>query len=150
MSKLKSTLEGLSQALNKNHPEVNYGGCAKLSAIMITELAKKGIKAKAKIIEYFGKPTITTPLEELPEDKLIRVPCDHMVTKVGRYYFDNLVVTTNQKKLDVPSGSKLYKGSLKITKLRKVIKHGEWNQTFNTKELPAIRKLVKKHLEVLK
>jgi len=147
----KDKLDAISEELRIRHPHLHKGGCGRLAAIMHEELKKKGIQSEIKVlqskfsVENAGNVDINT----IPKLHLwAAVAFDHVVVKVGRNYFDNLVVTSRKSMMENES-FKMAKGSLSINKLKYVNRVGDWNKQFDVQEVPAIKKLIKKHLKDL-
>lgn len=145
---MQTLLSNLATKLNEKHPHINYGGCAKVAKIMMEELAKVDISSSAIVLGepecYTNKPIHTIPIEDLWEE----VDFNHVMIKVGKYYFDSRGVFT-RKADTVPLYNKPYKGTLGLAAIKYIAKNGNWNTNFNTAELPAIRRIIKRHLSCL-
>ena len=147
---MREVLSALSKELNEKHPHIHYGGCAKLSKIMMEEIAKLKIKVKtqAKVIGCRDTDD-DTPINTFSKHILWdAVDFSHVVTKIGKYYFDNTQVSTTKYSFGREFGT-MYNGSLDLETTRYICRIGRWNKKFDTSELPSIRRIVRKHLKKL-
>jgi len=122
---MKKSLTKIIADLRPAHPDIHHGGCAKFSKIVIDELSKKGIKAEAKVIQYYSSNRRLKNVRDIPPENIWKkVVFDHVVIKVGKYYFDNTTISTNKKGMVAHHHGKMYPGSLTKEQLDYVTKHG--------------------------
>ena len=158
-------LNALGKEVASRYPNINNGGCCVYAAMIVQALHKHKIKATGivasssavylnaagvsidTIREGLGKNTHTEWNKNGVRFSHVGVEFEYraQIRSVKRHY-DTAGVHLAGKKLD---GMPLYKGRLSLEELKVLAgtKNG-WNDEFNRKDIPAIRKLVKNYLVV--
>ncbi len=154
-------LNALGSTVNSKYPKINYGGCAVFASIVGQELLKMGVhtsiivggdrwtldgadidKARTKV-NNIGKKT---------EWRDNGIGFGHLglefYWKRKKYHYDSNGAHKPGKKLD---GVALYKGRFTVEECTAVANEPEgWNHEFDRKQIPALRRMVKKHFEEMK
>jgi hypothetical protein len=157
---LITKLDKLSSVVAERYPTINYGGCGVFAALVVTELKKHNIHATGIVAAYDADepdgPTIDTVRPQIKKKTNVHEWNNNGISfyhvgvefKIGRQrkHYDSTGVKTASKMLDhMP----IYKGRLERDELRALAsKQSGWNVRFDRSNIPALRRLVKKHLEV--
>lgn len=154
-------LKKISAIANTMVPNINYGGCAVMAALVGTELEKLGIEVEG--ITTDGIPSISRNKNSNSWDGY-----DWQENGVGfghvalRFKLDDKVYTYDTDKLH--RGSKRFGinlrdytptkfgEGLKVKELRKVASttDGFWNEQFDRRNIPKLRKIVKEGFSSVK
>lgn len=155
-------LKAISSKANATVPNINYGGCAVMAAIVGRELEKLGIEVEGIVPD--SNPNQARGQVKKPhkydanwwEDN--GVSFEHVAL---RFKLDNKVYTYDTdklhkgrirfgKRLEYKAGCKFGEG-FKIVELKKIASTGDgfWNSDFNRKNIGKLRKIVKHYFKEL-
>lgn len=157
-------LNKLGNDIKERYPRINHGGCCVYAAMVVAALKKHDIDAKGIVASYgAGKPkwmsndiaTITKARKNVQKNDIHEwqangISFSHVGVefKVGgeKKHYDTDGVRKAGKILD---DMPIYTGRLEYIELRALAgKKAGWNTSFNRRDIPAIRKLVKSRLAV--
>jgi hypothetical protein len=156
-------LNSLAKVVMVRYPYINHGGCCVYAAMVAEELQKHGIEVKGIVSAYGAKEMNSNgitldhirPGNTLEEWNRCGIRFNHVGIefviktegkRATKKHYDSTGVKRATTELDhMP----LYKGRLTIDDLKALArKRKGWNETFNRRYIPALRKLVKEHLGV--
>jgi hypothetical protein len=158
-------LDMLGEEVMRRYPWLNHGGCCVYAAMVVQALHKHNIKASGIVAswgaEYLNRTGITIDKvrEGLKKNthtewnnngvnfSHVGVEFEYRAKiRTHRYHYDSTGVKKAGKELD---GMPIYAGRLTLEELRTLAgtKKG-WNDTFDRKHIPELRKLVKSYLGV--
>lgn len=157
--KLNSTLNRLGKRVNALYPDINHGGCCVYAAIVADELDRLGVPARG-IVATWTSDRGDTDIDEIRN----YVECNNVAeweengvffTHVGIEYNINGKIKhcdSNgvKDKGNILMSWAIYKGRLMIHELKQLARSGrDWNKSFDRKDIPAIRRLIKTELRAL-
>jgi hypothetical protein len=156
MTNLFNKLRTISNKANEKVNNINYGGCAVMAALVGKELEKLGIEVEG--IVPHGNPTKARSNVEKPhvadafewENNGINFNHVALRFKVGSrvYTYDTDKLSRGSSRfgenLRYKTSCKFGEG-FKVRELQKIANTGDgyWNQDFNRKDIPKLRKIVK-------
>jgi hypothetical protein len=159
-------LNALGKEVMTRYPLINCGGCCVYAAMVAEALQNQGIEVRGIVSAWSAeslnsngitldhiRPAIkSNTLEEWNKHgiRFNHVGVELVIRKEGKRvtkkHYDSKGVKGASKKLD---DMPIYKGRLTLTELKALArKRKGWNDSFNRRAIPEIRKLVKKHLGV--
>jgi hypothetical protein len=156
---LEKKLNDLGQHINNRYPEINHGGCCVFAAMVARELHSKGIQAQGIVAsgcaaKEAGNITIDAARELVEWNTVWQwesngVSFSHVGVefRLGRKikHYDTNGVHKISKELD---GLPIYKGRLTLKEMEDLARCKDgWNDSFNRRHIPAIRREVKKFLK---
>ena len=157
-------LNHLGEEVKMKYPHINCGGCCVYAAMVVAALKKHDIEGKGIVASYWaGSPgwmstdvaTIDKARKKIQKNDInewqsngisfAHVGVEFTVDGVKRHY-DTDGVRKAGKLLD---SMPIYTGRMEYIELRALAgsKKG-WNPSFNRKDIPALRRLVKSRLKV--
>jgi hypothetical protein len=157
-------LNKLGNDVMERYPNINYGGCCVYAAMITAALKKHGIEAKGIVASYgAGKPkwmskdiaTINKARKNIQKNTIhewqmngisfAHVGVEFKIDGKKKHY-DSEGVRPASKVLDKMP---IYAGRMEYIELRALAgKKDGWNTSFNRKDIPALRKLVKARLAI--
>jgi hypothetical protein len=160
-------LNTLGKVVMARYPYINCGGCCVYAAMVAEELQKHGIDAKGIVAAYSAKElntngvTLNSIRPGIKSNTLAEwnnhgvrfnhVGVEFVIKKEGKRtgtkkHYDSTGVKRATTELDYMP---IYKGRLELADLKALArKRKGWNESFNRRSIPALRKLVKEHLGV--
>lgn len=161
---IETKLNQLGKIVKERYPDINCGGCCVYAAMIVDALKKHDIQAKGIVAAFgAGKPgwmtseiaTITAVRKKIQKNEIVEwqsngISFNHVGVefKIGsvKKHYDTAGVRKAGKMLD---GMPIYTGRMEYVELRALAgKKAGWNESFNRKDIPALRRLVKSHLAV--
>ena len=164
---ITAKLDLLGKEVSRRYPWLNHGGCCVYAAMIVAALHKHKIKATGivaswsaeslnksgvtidKVREGIKKNTHTEWNNNGVNFSHVGVEFEYKAKiRTHKYHYDSHGVKKAGKTLDLMP---IYSGRLNLEELKTLAgtKRG-WNDTFDRKDIPALRKLVKDFLAVEK
>jgi len=164
MMGIVTKLNQLGNDVMERYPDLNKGGCCVYAAMIVAALKKHDITARGIVASYGARKPgwLTTDiatinkarkniqkntLQEWQENGIsfAHVGVEFSINGVKKHYDSSGVRAAGRKLDDMP----IYDGRLEYKELRAVAaKKDGWNTSFNRRDIPALRKLVKSRLSV--
>ena len=158
-------LDLLGKEVLRRYPYINHGGCCVYAAMIVAALHKHKINAAGIVASWAAEElnesgaSIDTVRENIKKNTMdewnkngvrfshIGVEFEYKArTRIVKKHYDTHGVHPARKELD---DTPIYKGRLTLAELKKLagIKKG-WNDTFDRRQIPELRKLVNSFLAV--
>ena len=154
-------LNKLGKVVMASYPYINHGGCCVYAAMIVSALHKHKIKAEGIVASWSALgmnragQSIDTVREAVKKNKICEwqdngISFSHVGVEFEvdgkKYHYDSKGAKRAKREFD---GMPIYKGRLKLQEMRGLAGRKEgWNDTFDRKDIPALRQLVKEHLLV--
>lgn len=147
-----TTLNNLGFSVKQNYRRINCGGCGVYAALIVEQLQKLGIRSSGIVAAYNTKNVSLAKARDNIKNKADQREWDKngiAFYHVGveffldgkRYHYDTSGVHPAAKELDNMS---IYRGRMRLEDLKAIAgTERGWNKTFDRKDIPAIRKMVK-------
>lgn len=147
-------------AVSRKYPYINHGGCCVYAALVAEALLMHNIQSLGIVAawdaEYFNKHNTIDNVRRYVKHNVLWRWQDHGVSfshiglefEIGGklLHYDTNGVKNASNTFDE---IEIYKGRLQIDDMRQLArKAAGWNDSFNRRHIPAIRKIVHDHLAV--
>lgn len=153
-------LNSLGMDVNCKFKQINYGGCGVYAALVGKALQDMNVKVKVLLAgAWHGCDSHVDEARKFVKNVgRKRQWCDNGVSfghvglefywKGRKYHYDSNGCHKPEKSLD---GCLIYKGRLTVEECIAVAREREgWNESFNRRGLPTLRKMVKDHFDQMK
>lgn len=170
--KIRKSLVKLGEKLEGKFKNINWGGCCVVAALVGKELGKLGLEYKIRVAtSTISKNTLDElvpmleiykePLERLTQYEKNGVNFWHVFLEVTdskeHFFWDTGNCGNNTSKFssgreDLADGefSGVLPGNLPLSEARDFAQEPEaWNKTFNRKQIPKMKKMIKEHFKEL-
>ena len=127
--------------INGRIPDINRGGCGIFAEELYNTLIKLGNKPQIYIITRFN---INDVLEAIANDNTYGFSFNHIIIKIGKYYYDSNGKRTIEDYRDI-YGSNISFVNCSIEYLNKLNANIDvWNDTFNRNKTKNIQAVLEK------
>lgn len=151
-------LNHLGEVVYSRWPYINHGGCCVYAALVAEELVKHNIDSVGIVAAYDAAGTaksIDTIRSNIRKNTVDEwqsngVSFNHVglefKIKGRKKHYDTRGVVKAALRFD---SMPIYKGRLKLDDMKKLAsRRAGWNSSFNRRNIPALRQLIKEHLAV--
>lgn len=133
---------------------LNHGGCCVFAALIARELQNKGYKASGVVVSYGAeesensvskarKMVANNTVYEWNDKALYfsHVGVEFKIDGFKHRYDSYGVVGSRAKLMNMPA----YRGRLTVVEMEELAADTGWNPQFNRKQIPKLKRIVKKH-----
>ena len=144
---LKYTLKKIQEQTSLI-PNINFGGCCHFAKLLAKELEQRNIKFKVTLFDSFVP--LRKEANSIKAEKF-SLGVGHIALKIGNYYIDSAITSTNSKNLveNLGSSDKSMNFLINYNQLKNYSTSIVWNSSFNKRKYhPIISKIVKEHFKI--